>query len=389
MCTTRADSAEAARQAWGARLAFDDWRRMVASPEIDAVAVVVRVPSHYAPAKAALEAGKHVYCEWPLGRTTAEAVELAALAKANGLVTAVGLQARVNPAVMHMKELVEAGFVGEIMAVHVSLMREGVLTRPSHRTWQRDADTRRQHLDHRQRPHGRCDALRRPAISRRLSAVVATQAKQWLDTGTNTWLDVTSPDNVLISGRLANGAVASVHIGAIPYAGSGYRMEIYGRDGTLVAAGEDSPQLSEVSLHGAQRGNTLAPIPVPERLTLAAPARRRAKPSMSAKCIRCSPGDRIRGEASRPPDFETAVELHRLVDADQTGIRRFSSLSKLAYGIAGIRSLHKAMAWLIQGWFIQGCLIRKPRRIMGASCSGGRLRPPAHPHWKDLFPDRG
>src|ERR1700688_5303062 len=136
VCTTKADSAEAARQAWGARLAFDDYRRMVASPEIDAVAVVVRVPSHYAPTKAALEAGKHVYCEWPLGRTTAEAVELAALAKAQGLVTAVGLQARVNPAMMHMKELVEDGYVGEVMAVHVCLMRGGVLTPPAHPTWQ-------------------------------------------------------------------------------------------------------------------------------------------------------------------------------------------------------------------------------------------------------------
>src|SRR6202008_3912324 len=128
VCTTKADSAEAARRAYGARLAFDDYRKMVASPEIDAIAVVVRVPSHYAPTKAALEAGKHVYCEWPLGRTTAEAVELAALAKTNGLVTVVGLQARANPALICMKELVEAGFVGEIMAVHVSLMREGVLS---------------------------------------------------------------------------------------------------------------------------------------------------------------------------------------------------------------------------------------------------------------------
>src|ERR1700761_6638609 len=83
VCTTRHDSAEAARQAWGARLAFDDYRKMVASPEIDAVAVVVRVPSHFAPTKAALEAGKHIYCEWPLGRTTSEARELAALAKSN------------------------------------------------------------------------------------------------------------------------------------------------------------------------------------------------------------------------------------------------------------------------------------------------------------------
>src|SRR2546430_15143618 len=140
VCTARADSAEAARQAWGARSAFDDYRKMIASPEIDAVAVVVRVPSHYAPTKAALEAGKHVYCEWPLGRTTAEAAELSALAKANGLVTAIGLQARVNPALMHMQELIEAGFVGDIMAVHVSMIRDGVLNRASHRTWPRDPE---------------------------------------------------------------------------------------------------------------------------------------------------------------------------------------------------------------------------------------------------------
>ena len=231
VCTTRAASAEAARQAWGARLAFDDYRRMVASPEIDAVVVVVRVPSHYAPTKAALDAGKHVYCEWPLGRTTAEAVELAALAKARGLVTAVGLQARVNPAILYMKELVEAGFVGEPMAIHVSLMREGVLSRPSNRTWQRDAALGANTLTI---ANGHTvDAMRFVAGDfARLSAVVATQAKQWLDTGTNTLLDVTSPDNVLLSGRLANGAVASVHIAAIPFAGSGYRMEIYGSEGT-------------------------------------------------------------------------------------------------------------------------------------------------------------
>jgi len=313
VCTTRADSADAARRAWGARLAFDDYHKMVASPEIDAVAVVVRVPSHYAPTKAALEAGKHVYCEWPLGRTTAEAVELAALAKANGLVTAVGLQARVNPAVMHMKELVEAGFVGEVMAVHVSLMREGVLSRPSNRTWQRDAELGANTLTI---ANGHTvDAMRFAAGDfARLSAVVATQAKQWLDTGANTLLDVTSPDNVLVSGHLASGAVASVHIGAIPFAGSGYRMEIYGNAGTLIATGEDSPQLSEVSLHGAKGGNTLAPMPVPERFTLAAPG------TPSGEAVNVGQmytlfAQAIRGGESRHPNFATAVDLHRLVDA--------------------------------------------------------------------------
>ena len=312
VCTTKAESAEAARRTWGARLAFDDYRKMLASPEIDAVAVVVRVPSHYAPAKAALEAGKHVYCEWPLGRTTAEAVELAALAKAKGLVTAVGLQARVDPTVMYLKEQIEAGFVGEIMAVHVSLLRDGVLSRPSHRTWQRDAELGANTLTI---ANGHTvDAKRFVAGDfRRLSAVVATQAKQWLDTGTKTLVDVTAPDNVLLSGRLAGGAVASVHIAAIPFAGSGYRMEIYGRDGTLIASGEDSPQLSKVALHGAKRDNALAPMPVPARFTIASGAP--TGEALNVGQMYALFAQAIRDGISRQPTFETAVGLHRLVDA--------------------------------------------------------------------------
>jgi predicted dehydrogenase len=322
VCTTKADTAEAARKAYGARLAFDDYRKMIASPEIDAVAVVVRVPSHYAPAKAALEAGKHVYCEWPLGRTTAEAIELAALAEAKGLVTAIGLQARVNPAIMHMKALVASGYVGEVMAVHVALMREGVLTRPSNRTWQRDAELGANTLTI---ANGHTiDAMRFVVGDfAALSAVVTTQAKQWLDTGSNIWLDVTSPDNILVSGTLANGAVASAHIAAIPYAGSGYRMEIYGREGTLTASGEDSPQLGEIQLHGAQRGNALQPIAIPTDLTVASPGTPSGEASnvgqMYAQFARA-----IAGEAVDLPNFATAVDLHRLVD----GIKQASDTGK-------------------------------------------------------------
>src|SRR3954465_2897156 len=87
VCTTRPESAEEAREAFGAKLAFHDHREMVTSPEIDAVAVVVRVPEHYGPTKAAIEAGKHVYTEWPLGGNTAEAEELTALAHARGVQT--------------------------------------------------------------------------------------------------------------------------------------------------------------------------------------------------------------------------------------------------------------------------------------------------------------
>ena len=119
---------------------------------------------------------------------------------------------------------------------------------------------------------------------------------------------------MLLSGRLANGAVASVHVGAIPFAGSGYRMEIYGREGTLVATGEDSPQLGKVVLHGAKRGNTLAPMPVPERFTLAAPGTPPGEASNVGQMYTLF-AQAIRDGKSRQPTFETAVDLHRLIDA--------------------------------------------------------------------------
>ncbi len=217
VCTTRADSAEAARQAYGARLTFDDYRKMIASPEIDAVAVVARAVA-LRTGQSGAQSGKHVYCEWPLGRTTAEAVELATVAEAQGLVTAIGLQARVNPALMHLRELVEDGYIGEMMAVHVSTIRDGVLTRPSRRTWQRDAELGANTLTI---ANGHTvDAMRFvTGVFACLSAAVTTQARQWLDTGANIWLDVTSPDNLALSGRLKNGAVVSSHVGHVPNAG--------------------------------------------------------------------------------------------------------------------------------------------------------------------------
>jgi predicted dehydrogenase len=195
VCTTRAESAEEARQRFGAKLAFDDFRAMVASPEIDAVAVVVRVPSHYEATKAAIEAGKHVYTEWPLGQTTTEAEELASLARAKGLQTAVGLQSRVSPALLYVKELIESGYVGEVLSCHVTTMRGGALERPSEHTWQRDASLGANTLTI---ANGHViDALRFVVGNfAQVACKVTTQAQQWYESDTQQLVEVTSPDNV-------------------------------------------------------------------------------------------------------------------------------------------------------------------------------------------------
>src|ERR1700751_4272644 len=76
VCTTRQDSADAAARHFGIPLAFADPARLAPHPGVDVVTVCVKVPDHYAPVMAAIDAGKHVYCEWPLGRNTDEATRM-------------------------------------------------------------------------------------------------------------------------------------------------------------------------------------------------------------------------------------------------------------------------------------------------------------------------
>src|SRR6266404_6179079 len=316
VCTTRPESAEEARKAFGAKLAFTDFRAMCASKEIDAVAVVVRVPSHYEPTKAAIEAGKHVYTEWPLGRTTAEAEELAALARSRGLQTAVGLQSRVSPTLMYMKEQIASGYVGEVLFCHVSCIRDGSLERPSSRTWQRDARLGAHTLTI---ANGHViDALRFVVGPfARVACVVTTQARHWYETDTQQLVEVTAPDNVLVSGQLASGAVASVHVGAVPWAGSGFRMEIYGREGTLVATGPVSSQRGEtLRLQGVRGSHALSDLEVPERFVYVPADFPRGDPFNVGQMYALF-AEAIHTGQSRIPTFDTAVELHRFIDTIQ------------------------------------------------------------------------
>src|SRR5438552_18669807 len=77
VCTAHEETAKASAAAFGAELAFHNVDDMVARPDIDLVAVVVRVPGHHGLVVRALEAGKAVFCEWPLGATLAEAEAMA------------------------------------------------------------------------------------------------------------------------------------------------------------------------------------------------------------------------------------------------------------------------------------------------------------------------
>ncbi len=313
VCTTRPESAEEARRAFGAKLAFHDFRAMAASPGIDAVAVVVRVPAHYEPTKAAIEAGKHVLTEWPLGRDTAEAEELAALARARGVQTVVGLQSRVSPALLYVKELIESGYVGEALSCHVTTMRDGPIQRDSGRTWQRDASLGANTLTI---ATGHViDALRFVLGDfKRVACMVSTQAPQWFETDTQQFVATDSPDNVRVSGQLERGAAASVHVGAVPWAGSGYRMEIYGREGSLIVTGSVSSQRGEMlRVQGAQGGHELQDLSIPRRFVYV-PDDFPAGDPFNVGQLYARFAAAIRTGENHAPTFDTAVGLHRFLD---------------------------------------------------------------------------
>src|SRR6202521_154494 len=111
-----AESARAAGEVFGIKAVFADHDQLVIQPDIDVVAVTVRVPHHRELVSAALDAGKAVYCEWPLGRDLDEARAMAALAAEKGVRTVVGLQARQAPPIESVPQLLSNGYVGEVLS---------------------------------------------------------------------------------------------------------------------------------------------------------------------------------------------------------------------------------------------------------------------------------
>lgn len=116
VANTSLSSAKAAAAAFGIPRAFENVAELVASPDIDLVVVTVKVPHHHEVVTAALEAGKHVYCEWPLGNGLAEAIELAELAKKRKLRAVVGTQATASPELELVHKIVADGCVGDVLS---------------------------------------------------------------------------------------------------------------------------------------------------------------------------------------------------------------------------------------------------------------------------------
>jgi len=112
--------------------AFDD---MLADDALDAVVIATPVPTHYALAKQALQAGKHVFVEKPPAMRAAEMDELVQLAADGDRVLMPGHLLLYHPAVLKLKELVASGELGDVLCVYGNRVNLGIVRSNENALW--------------------------------------------------------------------------------------------------------------------------------------------------------------------------------------------------------------------------------------------------------------
>lgn len=327
--TTRRDTAVRTAQRYGAVKAYWSVCDLTADPDVDLVTVAVKVPSHREAVLTAVAAGKDVYCEWPLGASTAEARTLRDAAAARGIRTAIGLQARLSPTLLWLRDLLHEGYVGRVLSVRAFSAGYGLggPVLPADREWAAHRDGGLSVLS--VRTAHTLDALQFCVGALvELSAEVVVATPSPVLAGTDRVVSKTAPDQVVITGRLAGGATMSAQflLGVRP--ASTPLLTIMGTEGTVSVRTEDPQgqvQMSPLSLVGARGDDQprLLVVPVAYRPL---PDDVPAGPASAVACVYAAVRNHRAGTAAAPAGFDAAAGLHELLDvierAAMTGSRQ-------------------------------------------------------------------
>jgi predicted dehydrogenase len=310
-----AESARAAGEAFGVEAVFSDHEKLVTQPDVDVVAVTVKVPRHRELVSAALAAGKAVYCEWPLGRDLDDARAMATQAQQQGVRTVVGLQGRQAPAIEFVQQLVGDGYVGEVLSTTlVGLSVPGDVQIQPNAYMLDNANGANlltiavgHSLDTLNHVLGEfadlsaVSALRRPLIT------IEETGEQIVKT---------AADQIAVIGSLTSGATASVHIREAVAGGAGLFWEINGTDGTLrITADAPFPGIFPLTVAGARRRDELTELAVPAALTASRPALTslHGTPAFNVGRVYAAFAADIDDGTHTVPDFSDAVRRHEVI----------------------------------------------------------------------------
>ena len=316
-------SAHRAAEAFGAKRGYGDAQALFADPDIDIVTVAVNVPAHHDLVHGALAAGKHVYCEYPLGRDLAEGETLAEAAAQAGVHAVVGLQLRANAAALRARAMVAAGAVGRVLSARVlsTTMAFGSETERAMAFSENPENGAT--LPTIQGAHTIDLVISVLGGLADVSAVASTQFPS-VRVGGNGGVVTqtrTAPDHIAILGRLDRGAPVLIEIvGGRPADDTPFRFTIVGEKGVLTLEG------------GAPRGvqsGVLRLVLDGREQPVDAPAILGPETAANVYGIYAMLRDDIMNATRTAPDFEHAARMTRLVDdalaSANSGVRKLAS----------------------------------------------------------------
>lgn len=265
LCASTPPRAEAAARAHEVPFWTHNPAELARHPDVDLVAVTVKVPHHAQLVQSALAVGKAVYCEWPLARDTGEAAAMAAAAASAGSRPFVGLQGRAAPALVHLRELLAGGFVGEPVSTCVvgagGFPWGGMATKSMAYALDRATGATMLTI-----PFGHMIDTFTWILGgfEALNATLLTRFEQTRLLDADGEAAATGPDQIAVNGRLESGAVASLHYYGGDAPGAGFRWEIIGTLGSLVVEGATGHlQYGHVSVKGRRGDAPLQDLAVP------------------------------------------------------------------------------------------------------------------------------
>jgi predicted dehydrogenase len=319
LSTSNIDSAAKAAKTFDVPAFFDNPVQLAKHPDVDVVVVAVKVPHHRELVTAALDAGKPVYCEWPLGNGRQDAEAMAALSRDADVTGFVGLQGRASPALRYIRDLVKAGHIGDV----VSTTLVG-----SAGAWGDTIDPRLVYgLDRKngvsmltvQFGHtidGLCWCL---GEFSEISATLATRFPMVKRTDTGEMVPKTIDDQIAVSGILQNGAVASVHYRSGSSSVANFLWEINGTEGDLViTSNQGRLQYSDFRIqHGPGKGGKLADMVVPEAYKLVHTCAPTDMFYTLAHAYTLMHKDIVNG-TSHVPRFSDALVRHKMIESIET-----------------------------------------------------------------------
>jgi predicted dehydrogenase len=317
LCEVTDDLARRRASEFGFARATSDWRALVADPAVEVVSITTPNQFHAEMAIAALEAGKHVWCEKPMSPKFADAERMAAAARRSGKVAILGYNYIQSPAINYIKSLLDEEAIGAVNHLRIEMDEDYLADPDQPHSWRSEESAGYGALD---------DFAVHPlsliaVLFGRPTHVFGEMSKPYADRpheGGRRAVETSDIATALL--RLPGGVAGTIHVNRCAWGRKGrLQIQIFGAGGMIVF---DQERFNEVQVYLAQgrpadqgfRTILMGPAHKPYDRFIVAPGHQMGFNDL--KIIECRALlARIAGQKAVTIDFDEGLAIERAVHA--------------------------------------------------------------------------